>query len=97
MCLESAQPPLIIMAIKNNRRYKEYLKSDEWDRVKSEEIDQANGICAACGWPLGNSIPHTHHTNYENLGREGTGDLEVLHKVCHERKHPDMKGVEQND
>jgi len=71
--------------------------SDEWERVRSESVAQSNGICDECHWPLGKGVPHTHHDSYDNFGHEGFDDTRVMHNTCHERKHPDMKEVKQDD
>lgn len=83
--------------MKDTREYKEYMASEDWSRLRGEEVAQANGICDECGWPLGRSVPHVHHESYENLGHEGYDDVRVLHSVCHERKHPGMKEVKEDD
>jgi len=83
--------------MKESKEYKEYLESDDWKHIRANKIEEANGICEQCGWPLGNSVPHVHHESYDNLGHEEPEDLKVLHTYCHERKHPHMKEVKKDD
>jgi len=82
--------------MKEKREYKEYMRSEDWQRYRKEQVEQSNGICDACHWPLG-GVPHVHHESYDNFGHEGFEDTQVLHSKCHERKHPEMEEVNEND
>ena len=83
--------------MKENRQYKEYLASEDWQEHRQNKVAQANGICDQCHWPLGNSTPHVHHKSYANLEHESFEDTSVLHSICHKRIHPHMKEVKEND
>jgi len=67
-----------------NMPYKEYLKTDHWQRVSILAKENADNKCQLCN---GEGVLHTHHRTYENLGHEKYNDLIVLCQKCHEKFH----------
>lgn len=72
-------------------RYREYLNSNEWKKLKRKVIARDNGICCGCGEKRTLDV---HHLTYDRVGNELMTDLISLCSVCHARVHGDEK---QND
>jgi hypothetical protein len=70
--------------------YAEYTRSEHWQQRRKNAIEQAGHQCERCNLPrwIANLIYdqdlHVHHRNYQNLGHEEDGDLEVLCRRCHD-------------
>ena len=77
-------------------KYKEYLNSGEWKKLRKDKIEQANGICGKCKNPLGRKVPHCHHTTYDNFGHEDPDDTSIIHERCHRFEHRN-KLIKEND
>lgn len=67
----------------NKSEYKEYLKTDHWNNLKSKKKKRKNrcGICASV-----DNI-ETHHLNYKNIYDVTTQDLRLLCRECHQCAH----------
>ena len=63
--------------------YKDYLKSDRWREIRRRIWRAAKGRCALCG-EKGSAV---HHKTYARVGNEWEEDLELLCKLCHDRRH----------
>lgn len=67
-----------------NTKYKEYLSSITWKKIKKKVINRASGCCEGCG----NSEPlEVHHLTYERVGMELMTDLSALCRNCHLKAH----------
>lgn len=64
--------------------YKEYLKTDEWKRIRRWALDRAGHKCQLCQSTKNLNV---HHNNYKNLGKEEPADIIVLCKNCHTKHH----------
>lgn len=67
--------------------YYEYIKSPEWKAKSRDAKERAGWKCQLCSKPGSNGDLHTHHNNYERLGRELPSDLIVLCANCHAKFH----------
>jgi HNH endonuclease len=64
--------------------YDEYIKSTMWRNISAKMKQLARYRCQRCGKTFHPSELEVHHRNYDRLGRENPGDLEVLCKaMCH--------------
>ena len=70
--------------------YQLYIRSEHWLELRKTAIESAEHRCQRCGLPrwvaglLYSQDLNVHHRNYERLGSELPGDLEVLCRRCHE-------------
>ncbi len=62
-------------------QYLNYLKSPEWQVVRSRILIRANGACEKCETPQ--SVLEVHHLTYARLEHEDDSDLEALCRDCH--------------
>ena len=63
--------------------YHEYLKSDEWQKKRSERLKIDGFKCQICGRPMDLQV---HHLTYANIYNENVyTDLITLCKYCHEQ------------
>lgn len=68
--------------------YAEYLRTEHWQRKRSDAIGLAGNRCRICNAaPSPTNLLDVHHRTYENRGNEERGDLTVLCRDCHERFH----------
>jgi len=65
-------------------KYKEYIKSAAWKRKRDEVFEERGRECEQCS---NRYYLHVHHLNYERLGNELMGDLQILCYQCHMSKH----------
>lgn len=77
-----------LFEIKRKRRreyYREYLKSDEWQRKRYVVLKRDNWRCVYCGAPA----TEVHHLKYakKNIGKEPIKWLVSVCKDCHNSKH----------
>ena len=72
------------------KEYGEYLKSDHWQKVRSDAKLRAGVKCQLCGRhttaTLGKQL-EVHHNNYDHFGHESPEDIIVLCNRCHEKHH----------
>ncbi len=68
--------------------YQEYLDSDHWRKMKKRTIFLDKYRCRECG-TAGTCVSdlHTHHINYDHLGKEPAEDLCILCASCHLERH----------
>ena len=64
--------------------YAEYLRSDEWRRLREAALRRAGHRCHLCGHDRRLEV---HHRDYETIGSERVEDLVVLCLLCHTRHH----------
>jgi 5-methylcytosine-specific restriction endonuclease McrA len=60
--------------------YNQYMRSREWDHIRRQVLDRANGQCEHCGE---RGLLQVHHLHYESLGNEDLDDLQALCEDCH--------------
>lgn len=65
-------------------RYKKYLLSKEWQRVRIRAFDFYQNNCCKCG---GRYNLQVHHRNYKNLYKETMIDVLLLCEYCHLEEH----------
>jgi predicted HNH restriction endonuclease len=68
-----------------NERYKEYLKSAEWECKKKQKFKLNGNKCEGCG--CNDRKLDVHHKTYERIGMELLCDLQVLCFNCHKIVH----------
>ncbi len=82
----------------NDEQYREYLKSEHWQRVRDSALERALRLCQVCNGPDGLEV---HHRTYERIGNERSEDVTVLcdacHTLFHERMRPELKTVTIQD
>jgi hypothetical protein len=71
--------------------YKEYLKSEEWQRTRRWALDRAGNKCQLC---KSDKKLNVHHNNYLSLGKEEPSDVIVLCERCHRIHHDNEKPKE---
>lgn len=66
--------------------YDEYLKSDEWQRLRKELLAVHNYECEVCG--IKNVTLNAHHTHYHaDMIKDSIENLELLCDECHKNIH----------
>ncbi len=65
--------------------YKEYLKTEHWQELRSVMLKRASYRCQLCN--ASKVRLDVHHRTYERRGCEWLEDLFVLCQGCHERHH----------
>lgn len=75
------------MGIEQKHEYRfVYLKSEEWELVRSEALAKCDAVCAVCGYrDLSNDAHHFHYP--ANFRDTTVKDLIVLCRTCHELFH----------
>lgn len=61
--------------------YKDYIKSERWQRKRAAVFSHYGKRCYACRTTKGPM--HVHHMTYARLGNEAIGDLIPLCVNCH--------------
>lgn len=69
-------------------RYREYLRSAHWHRVRTLALERAQYQCALC--PETSTLD-VHHKSYARKGFEQPEDVVVLCRGCHARHHLALK------
>ena len=69
---------------KYRKKYKDYLASDQWAKIKIELLEYRGAFCERCG---NDNFLQVHHKTYKNVFNEEPEDLEILCKSCHEEEH----------
>ena len=67
-----------------NNRYRSYLKSSEWAKIKIYLFESRGKKCERCG---SKKRIQVHHKTYERIFNEDPSDLELLCELCHEKEH----------
>ena len=70
--------------VKRKEKYNEYLKSDQWYRIRQIVLERDKFICQGC---LKNRATDVHHKNYDNLFNEVLFDLVSVCRTCHLKIH----------
>ena len=75
-----------VFLIGRNRKevYHEYLQTEEWFNKRNKVLKFSDYKCNRCA-SLENI--QVHHLNYNTIGSESMGDLEVLCNNCHKKAH----------
>jgi len=71
---------------KQYNKYRTYIKSKEWKKLRLDIYKIRKGVCERCGHNL-NFEFHLHHKIYDNLFNEKLEDLEILCLYCHLKEH----------
>ena len=69
--------------------YKEYLKTDHWQKIRKQSLRRVGYKCQICN--EGNKVLNVHHRTYQNLGNELWTDIIVLCGGCHSIFHKNGK------
>ena len=62
--------------------YQKYLRSEHWQKIRSERLKIDDFKCQKCGRPFDLQV---HHLTYDRIGKEDINDLITLCKNCHAR------------
>ena len=65
--------------------YREYLKSEEWQRKRYVVLKRDNWTCQHCGVPA-TQVHHLKYAKYQ-IGKEPIKWLVSLCKPCHDKQH----------
>lgn len=71
-------------------KYDAYLQSRAWKNIRIAKLTEVNFKCQVCGYgeyEFQDGALDVHHKTYINFGNEKLGDLEVLCRSCHQKKH----------
>lgn len=75
-----------------NAQYLQYLKSEDWKKIRERKLQSAGCICERCkkrGWKKQLNV---HHKTYDLiLGQEKDEQLIILCKDCHKVIHQYLK------
>lgn len=75
-----------------SKEYVEYMKSDEWQKIKHSRLEIDHYSCVMCGYSKKPEILMVHHLNYKRLCHEDVWkDLVTLCPVCHRKVHRMLK------
>ena len=76
----------IVYLISRNYKniYHNYLNTKEWFDKRNLALEYADYKCCRCSKKENLQI---HHLNYNNIGNEYVGDLEVVCSSCHKKIH----------
>lgn len=66
------------------KKYRTYVRTLHWLRLRSEKVKSVGNICKKCGT---NKKLQVHHIRYKNLVDVVLDDLEVLCEDCHNKHH----------
>ena len=69
-------------------KYKKYLLSKAWEKVRKLAFEFYQYNCCACGSRYNLQV---HHRNYKNLYKETMIDVMLLCESCHEEHHKKNK------
>ena len=64
------------------REYIEYLESEEWAKLRSKVLTDANGYCNC-----GNHAVQVHHLTYAHVFNESPCELVAVCDSCHKKIH----------
>lgn len=68
------------------QRYREYLQTEYWRRLRGRMFVLAGGRCEECGLSKDDTVLHLHHQCYDRIGKEEESDLRLICEECHERR-----------
>jgi 5-methylcytosine-specific restriction endonuclease McrA len=71
-----------------DKKYKEYLLSDEWAQLKIDLFNHRGRCCEKCNRKKNLSV---HHLTYENIYNEEPEDLIILCRLCHAKVQGKIK------
>lgn len=66
------------------REYRDYLRSEHWQRTRAQVLERAEGFCEDCG--LRGNLD-VHHLTYKRKGHERLSDLRAICRCCHTERH----------
>lgn len=88
----TSQPPL--SSDTEHVSYEDYLKTEHWQRVRSEALTRAEYKCQLC---FADNFLHVHHKTYERQWNELPNDITVLCDTCHAKFHDKLPQYPQNE
>ena len=74
-----------IWSADRTKQYREYLKSDAWQRKRYVVLKRDNWTCQYCGVPA-TEVHHKKYAKYQ-IGKEPIKWLVSLCRTCHEKQH----------
>ena len=74
-----------IWSADRTNEYREYLKTDAWQRKRYVVLKRDNWICQYCGVPA-TQVHHKRYAKYK-IGKEPIKWLVSLCKPCHDKQH----------
>lgn len=69
---------------KEYKKYKKYILSKAWQKVRMQAFDFYQNNCCKCGNRYNLQV---HHRNYKNLYKETMIDVMLLCETCHLEHH----------
>jgi len=69
----------------NKLEYRNYLKSEHWQKFRKMVKENLEHKCMDCG--VVSDQLDVHHLNYNNLWNESLNDVILVCRKCHERRH----------
>ncbi len=72
--------------MEEKKNYYEYIKSDEWKKLRKSVLRRDNELCIC-----GGKATEVHHKTYARLGNEPLSDLVSLCRNCHQNVHDNYK------
>lgn len=67
-----------------SKRYLDYLRSPQWERVRNEHLFRCDYVCEICRQHKARQV---HHWSYDRLGHERPQDLCAVCLWCHHDIH----------
>ncbi len=64
-------------------KYKDYIASPKWKRLRDKKIEAVGGVCERCGISKFSVTLEVHHLHYRTFTKERLEDLQVLCHDCH--------------
>ena len=83
-CREADRRTELAIRFLRRLRYREYLPTAHWDRIRALALERARHACALCTATLRLEV---HHRTYARKGFEQPEDVVVLCDECHSRHH----------
>jgi 5-methylcytosine-specific restriction endonuclease McrA len=71
-----------------DKKYKDYLNSNEWAQIRIDLFNIRGKKCEDCGNTKRLQI---HHLTYKNIFNEEPEDLKILCKNCHQKEYGYVK------
>ena len=83
-CVYNVETRVMLIDRHKKSIYHQYLNSKEWNTIRNKMLKFSDYKCSRC---FETENLQVHHLNYNSLGNESLGDLEVLCSKCHQGVH----------